>query len=75
MIRHISEPLFDALLFGDRLFHVMKQNSLSVRDAGRQIGISHSTVARITLGGTPDIESYLRVVKWLEGKENENPHI
>jgi predicted transcriptional regulator len=53
----------------ERMRQVMDELGLSVRKAAPDIGISPATVHRIANGGIPDVESFLRVKKWLS--ENE----
>lgn len=48
-----------------RMRAVMDELGLSVRMAAPDIGISPATVHRIVSGGVPDVESFLRVKKWL----------
>lgn len=46
-----------------RLF--MTVGDISTRKLAPRIGISHATLSRIVNGGQPDLETYLKLTKWL----------
>lgn len=61
---------FDPKAFGEKLNAAVEESGLSLRCAGEQIGISHSTLHRITKDGLkPSIESYLRIKYWLDARK------
>jgi transcriptional regulator with XRE-family HTH domain len=43
----------------------MKNESLSLREAAKQIGVSHTTVSRILDGSSPDIDTLVAISEWL----------
>ena len=47
------------------LARVPGERPTTFRAAAREIGISHATLNRAALGKTPDVETYLRIAKWL----------
>jgi predicted transcriptional regulator len=53
----------------ERMRAILDELGLSVRKAAPDIGISPATVHRIASGGVPDVESFLRVKKWLADNE------
>lgn len=42
------------------------RGKLSMREASREIGISHATMCRIETGHKPDIDSFARVCSWMK---------
>jgi transcriptional regulator with XRE-family HTH domain len=43
---------------------------VTIREFGKEIGISGSTVSRITNGGVMDLYTYLKLNSWLFGETN-----
>jgi transcriptional regulator with XRE-family HTH domain len=43
----------------------MRQRNLSLRQAGKEIGVSHTTISRILQGQTADIDTLIAMCKWL----------
>ncbi|MDE2104481.1 MAG: helix-turn-helix transcriptional regulator [Patescibacteria group bacterium] len=64
-----KRPIFNAAKFGERLRVALARRNISVRDAAKEIGISHATVSRTSAGKIPNIENYLRITVWLEKNE------
>lgn len=60
------KPLFDPIAFGDVVHQKMLRDHLSFRDVEDDSGVDHANVYRVTIGGTPNVENYLRLVRWLE---------
>ena len=58
--------LFDPSTFATMVNMRMARNSLSQRRAAKQAGISAATINRVLQGRSPDIETYLRLKKWIE---------
>ncbi|WP_443018152.1 helix-turn-helix domain-containing protein [Sphingobium sp. TCM1] len=44
-----------------------KSRNVSGREVARSIGISSATYSRVTRGHPPDVETYLRLKRWIEG--------
>lgn len=59
--------LFDPAQFGERVLRKMERERLSFREAARAIGTDHCNVQRVTTGKAPSVETYLRIVRWLDG--------
>jgi len=49
----------------------MKENNLSFRQAGKEIGIAHTTVAAILNGATINLSTAEKISKWLGIKTTE----
>lgn len=60
------KPLFDPIRFGGEFRKKILALGLSYRNAAPLIGVSSATLNRIANGKPPDVENYLRIVKWLE---------
>ena len=43
----------------------MRQRNLSLREAGKEIGVSHTTISRILQGQAADIDTLIDMCKWL----------
>jgi transcriptional regulator with XRE-family HTH domain len=56
---------FDPKAFGRKVMRALEESRLSLRDAAKEIGISHATLHRITKGKPPSIEHYFRLEGWL----------
>lgn len=61
-----DRPLFNAEEFGRRVADVLSDRRLTIREAAKQIDINKTTLHRVIWGKTPDLETYMRIVKWLE---------
>lgn len=57
--------MFDAAAFAEMVRVKMARDRLSVRDVEAMIGVSHATVSRVARGGPPNVETFLRLSKWL----------
>ena len=66
MAQVVNRPLFDAEEFGRQVAEVLSSRRLTIRDAAKQIDINKTTLHRVTQGKAPDIETYMRIVKWLK---------
>jgi transcriptional regulator with XRE-family HTH domain len=42
-----------------------KRGSRGIREAAREIGISHATLSRVERGHLPDLENYQKICKWM----------
>jgi len=49
-----------------------KRGARGVREAAREIGISHATLSRVERGFHPDLENYQKITLWL-GIQDEPP--
>lgn len=47
-----------------------KRGSTGLRQLSTEIGISPSTLSRVEQGNLPDIDTYMRLCKWLEVSPN-----
>lgn len=61
--------LFDADGFARQVRVRIAERHISVREAAAEIGCSHGTVSRVCNCKPPDVENYLRIVRWLEKSE------
>jgi transcriptional regulator with XRE-family HTH domain len=43
-----------------------KRGERGLREVAKQVGISVSTLSRVENGNLPDIDSYMKLCKWLE---------
>lgn len=59
-----APELFDADYFSDMVFALRMQRILSLREAAKEMGISHSTLSRIENGGKPDVDTFFVICKW-----------
>ncbi len=53
----------------DKLSHAirLKRGSNGLREAAKEIGeISYTTLSRIEQGNVPDVDTFIRICKWLE---------
>ena len=44
-------------------------SDLTLRDAGKRLGIGYSTLLRIEMGHAPDMHTLLRILNWMDSKE------
>lgn len=58
---------------GRLILEKRKERRLAIRPAAREVGISHSTLARVEKGFMPDLESYDKIRKWLGFVEEAAP--
>ncbi len=68
----MPKPVFNAAEFGLKLKNKMDEQRLSLRDVSKIIDVPTSTVHRVSRGGMPDLETYLRIDSWLETNRNRN---
>jgi DNA-binding phage protein len=62
----LDAPLFDQQGYALKLRIAMATANISYRDLAPAIGVSHATLHRTaTARGLPDVETYLRINKWL----------
>lgn len=63
-------PLFDATLFAGEIRQLMDAEALSLRGAARQADVPFPTLHRILqTRNAPDVETYLRLRRWLDGAQ------
>lgn len=62
------KPLFDPVAFANRVHNKMLRYKLSFREVEQQSGVDHANIHRVvvTRTRTPSVETYLRLVRWLE---------
>jgi hypothetical protein len=61
-----GRKLFKAEAFSKRFARASEH--LSCREVAKELGIGHATVNRVQRGFEPDIETYLRIVKWMRNR-------
>lgn len=66
-----GETMFDQPAFARALRVRAAELGISHRDAADAANVSRSTFSRVTRHYTPDVESYLRLVAWLEATEGK----
>ncbi len=57
--------MFDAEAFAEMIRVKMARERVSCRDVAARTGTSHATVSRVSRGNPPDVETFLRLSKWL----------
>jgi len=60
------KPVFNPEMFARVVRNKLVRKGLSARDAAKLIGLSHATISRVCKGGQPDLETYLKIVRWLD---------
>lgn len=60
-----NDNLFDADTFALRVNEKLARDRMSFRKAAPFVPTSSSTLHRVACGGAPDVETYLRVQRWL----------
>lgn len=71
------ETLFKQKLFSKsirtKMFSDMlkQQRRIGLREFSKYIGISSATLCRLEKGSIPDIETYLKICKWLVESPNK----
>ena len=63
----MTDKLFDAVNFSRMVKYHQRSRRLTGRAVARMVGISPATYSRVTCGHAPDVETYLRLKKWMEG--------
>lgn len=58
--------IFNANLFSADLNSKLKNERFSLRTAANEIGVSASTLSRLSSGGLPEVEVFGKICKWLE---------
>lgn len=59
------KQIFDSEMFAEKVTLHRERCRLSLRDAGKQVNLSASTLNRIEQGKLPDIETFFRLCKWM----------
>jgi transcriptional regulator with XRE-family HTH domain len=59
-------PSFDDATFFEMLERRRQAENLSWRQLGRQLGLSPSTFSRLARGRRPDIETFIKLLAWLD---------
>ena len=63
------QSLFDPTKFGRRVAKAIDKSGLSLRRAAAIMDVDPATLCRTANGGAPSVETYLRIVRWLERQE------
>jgi len=50
---------------GQLLLAYRQKKDIQARDLSKEIGISASTLCRIERGKNPDVDSYLKILNWM----------
>lgn len=61
-----SEAVFDEAAFYKAVQGRLSSEGLSWRELGRRLELSSSTFSRLARGRRPDIDTFLRLLSWLE---------
>ncbi len=61
-----SGIVFDAEAFGANVLARLKRDGMTFRQAAPLIPISPATLNRVANGKTPDVQTFLRLIRWLE---------
>lgn len=64
-MQHMGASFDDATFF-DALERRRQAEGLSWRQLGRQLGLSPSTFSRLARGRRPDVETFLKLLAWLD---------
>lgn len=48
-----------------------KRGDLGLRTVASQIGITHTTLSRVEAGNLPDLNTFIRICKWLGVEPND----
>lgn len=65
-MQHMSDLAFDDIVFFEALDRHRQEEGLSWRQLGRQLGLSPSTFSRLARGRRPDIDTFLKLLAWLD---------
>lgn len=60
------QRLFNPEAFGSRVTRALEARGVTLREAADQIGVPKATLHRVTRGGNPDVENFLRITAWLD---------
>lgn len=60
-----ADPVVDIAYLYEWLDHERKRKGISWRDAASDIGVSASTLTRVSQGASPDLEGFGKMVCWL----------
>jgi transcriptional regulator with XRE-family HTH domain len=60
------QRIFNQAKFGRRILKAIEASGLSLRGAAKAMGVDQATLCRASHGGAPSIETYLRIVRWLD---------
>jgi hypothetical protein len=71
--------VFDPVAFGRNIRVLLAELNIQQRDAARQMGVDKCVLNRICKhGNPPSVENYLRIVAWMNGRQNHDiplPHL
>jgi transcriptional regulator with XRE-family HTH domain len=51
---------------GRRILEKRKKEGLGLRAAAKEIGITHATLSRVEKGFLPDLQTYRKILRWLQ---------
>ena len=58
----------DVTKLGQLLLAYRQKKDIQARDLAKEIGVSASTLCRIERGKNPDVDSYLKILNWMNRK-------
>lgn len=64
-------PKFDSKLFAATIQSRLLLQGISLRSAAKEIGVSASTLSRVTNGEVPDMENFAAIIHWLDVDVNQ----
>ena len=64
-IKQLRTGVFDSEKFAKEIAYCRRLKNESLRETGLQIGVSAATLSRIERGDKPDIDTFMRICKWL----------
>ena len=64
-IRQLRTGVFDSDKFAKQVSFSRIAKGESLRETGAQIGVSAATLSRIERGAKPDIDTFMRICKWM----------
>ena len=64
-IKQVRDGVFDAIKFAQDISFCRRLKKESLRETGIQIGVSAATLSRIERGEKPDIDTFMRILRWL----------
>lgn len=54
---------------GEMLLSYRQKKDINARDLAKEIGMSASTLCRIERGNNPDVDTYLKILNWMNRDE------
>jgi transcriptional regulator with XRE-family HTH domain len=64
----MSGNLFDPVQFARMVRVCIAERGITQLRAAQEVGCSTATMSRICRGLAPDVENYLRIMRWMDGR-------